>query len=186
MEFLKKAYFFILDTLQTIIFAGAVFAAIYWFLFRPFQVTGLSMYPTFHDQENVLTDLVSLRFSEPVKGDVVVFVAPKDEKKDYIKRVIGTAGDTVSIQNGDVYVNNRKLDESAYLKNDVKTYGGAFLREGSTATVPPGEYFVIGDNRPYSSDSREWGFVPKDKMIGRSLFVYWPPDRMRLVKNPFK
>lgn len=144
------------------------------------------MFPNFEDKEYVLTDLISYRFSDPKLGDVIVFQAPKDADKDYIKRVIGVPGDIVSLRDGEVYLNNIKLNESAYLKNTVKTYSGSFLKEGQTVAVPQGQYFVLGDNRPYSSDSREWGFVKKDKVIGRSLFVYWPPNRTRLIQNPYK
>lgn len=142
------------------------------------------MFPNFYDKEYVLTNLIGLRFENPKKGDVIVFVAPLDKEKDYIKRVIGTVGDTVSLKDGDVYLNNQKLNESAYLKPEVKTYGESFLREGQEVTVPQGEYFVLGDNRPFSSDSRDWGFVKRDAIIGQSFLIYWPIDHLRVIKNP--
>ncbi len=186
MEFLRKAYAFLLDAVQTLLVAAAVFLVIYMFLFRPFEVNGESMHPNFLDREYVLTNLVALRLGNPKLGDVVVFKAPPDPEKDYIKRVIGIAGDTVMIKDGDVYLNNQLLDENAYLKSDVKTYPGAFLKEGIVVTVPPGEYFVMGDNRSYSSDSREWGFVKQDELIGESFLVYWPVSDIRFVSNPYK
>ena len=155
------------------------------FLFRPFQVNGASMFPNFKDREYVLTNLISLRFNDPIRGDVIVFKAPPDPEKDFIKRVIGVSGDTVMVKNGSVYVNNQILDESKYLASDVKTYGGYYLKEGAEITVPQDEFFVLGDNRPFSSDSREWGLVRKDELIGRSFFVYWPPNQMRVINNPY-
>jgi signal peptidase I len=143
------------------------------------------MYPTFKNKEYILTNLIALRFQEPRRGDVIVFHAPPDPEKDFIKRVMALPGDTVALKNGSVYVNNSKLDESPYLKPDVKTYGGSFLKEDMTIKVPDGDYIVMGDNRPFSSDSREWGFLPKEKIIGESMFVYWPVNAMRIVKNPF-
>ena len=144
------------------------------------------MHPTFLDKQYILTNLITLRFNKPKIGDVVVFKAPKDQEKDYIKRVIGTPGDAVSIKDGEVYVNGQLLDQSKFLKSSVKTYGGSFLRDGETVTVPSESYFVIGDNRSGSSDSREWGFVPIKSIIGKSLFVYWPLDKIELIKNPYK
>lgn len=144
------------------------------------------MFPNFHDKEYVLTNLITLRFGAPVQGDVIVFKAPPDPDKDFIKRVIGVAGDTVMVKDGNVYVNGQLFDESTYLKDDVRTYGGSFLKDGDTVTVPSGEYFVMGDNRPYSSDSREWGFVPAGNIIGKSFFVYWPLNEVRAVTNPLK
>ncbi len=185
MEIFKKVYNFALDTMQTILLAASIFLVIYIFLFRPFQVSGESMFPTFKNKEYILTNLIGLRFQDPKKGDVIVFHAPPDPEKDFIKRIIGLPGDTVSLKEGSVYVNNIKLDESFYLKPDVKTYGGNFLKEDIPVTVPAGDYIVMGDNRPFSSDSREWGLLPKDKIIGSSLFVYWPINAMRIVKNPF-
>lgn len=185
MNVLRKIYYFLLDTVQTFLIAAAVFLVIYVFLFRPFEVKGESMYPNFYDKEYVLTNLIALRFQNPSRGDVIVFKAPPDPEKDYIKRVIGIPGDTISIKDGIIYINNSPLDESSYIKPDIKTYPGAFLSEGKTVTIPEGEYFVMGDNRLYSSDSREWGFVKRDLVIGDSMFVYWPLNRMRVVKNPF-
>ncbi len=144
------------------------------------------MFPNFQDQEYVLTNLITLRFSPLVRGDVVVFKAPPDPTKDFIKRVVGLPGDTIMVKDGSVYVNGQLYDESSYLKPDVKTYGGTFLSDNNTITVPQGEYFVMGDNRPYSSDSREWGFVPQTNLIGKSFFIYWPLNEIQTVNNPFK
>lgn len=185
MEFLRKSYNFLLDTIQTLLLVFAVFLVVYIFLFRPFQVSGSSMYPTFHDKEYILTNIIALKLGHPKLGDVIVFKAPNDPEKDYIKRVMGMPGDTVSIKNGDVYINGNLIDQSAYLAPTVKTYGGSFLRENQPVTVPTDSYFVIGDNRSGSSDSREWGFLPAKNLIGKSLFVYWPLNKMGLVKNPY-
>jgi signal peptidase I len=180
MQFLRKTYAFLLDTVQTLLIFFAVFLVIWQFLFRPFQVSGNSMHPTFLDKEYILTNIIILRFSRPKQGDVVVFKSPNDSEKDYIKRVLGVPGDNVMVKNGDVYIN-----QNAYLPRSLKTYAGAFLKEGVSVTVPPDSYFVMGDNRQGSSDSREWGFVPFKSIIGESLFVYWPLNKMGIVKNPY-
>ena len=185
MEFLRKIYSFLIDTVQSLLLVFAVFLVIYIFLFRPFQVSGNSMHPTFLDKEYILTNIITLRFNKPKLGDVIVFKAPNDSEKDYIKRVIGIPGDTVMIKNGDVYVNDKLLDQSAYLQSEVKTYPGSFLKENQFITVPDGSYFVLGDNRPGSSDSREWGFVPLTSIIGKSMLVYWPVSKMGLIKDPY-
>ena len=142
------------------------------------------MYPTFKDGEYVLTNLIVLRFGPPVKGDVIVFKAPNDPDKDYIKRVIATEGNSVFIKDGFVYVNNQKLDESKYLQSSVRTYAESFLTEGKVVTVDKDEFFVLGDNRPGSSDSRDFKPIRLSAIIGKSMFVYWPPNLMRWVKNP--
>jgi len=172
MGLLRKVYFFLLDIAQTLILAAAVFVVVYMFLFRPFEVKGESMYPNYHDSEYLITNLISLRFSNPNLGDVVVFKAPN-------------AGDEINVEDGKVYLNEKLLDESAYLKSEVKTYGGSFLKEGEPVTVPEGHFFVLGDNRSFSSDSREWGFVSKDNIIGISLFVYWPVKSIGVINNPY-
>lgn len=183
---LQKIFHFFIDTLQTILVAAAAFLVIYAFFFRPFQVNGQSMFPTFENGENILTNLIILRFEEPKKGDVIVFKAPLDAEKDFIKRVMAVPNDTISIRNGKVFVNGEFLDESAYLDPSVQTYGGGFLKNEQTVTVPDNSYFVMGDNRQFSSDSREWGFVPKKDIIGHSWIVYWPLDKLSIIKNPFE
>lgn len=185
MSILRKIYAFLIDTIQSILVAAAIFLVIYIFLFRPFQVNGESMFPNFQNREYVLTNLITLRFNKPKLGDVIVFKAPPSPDEDFIKRVIGIPGDTVMVKDGDVYVNGNKLDQSGFLKPDVKTFGGTFLKESETITVPPDEYFVMGDNRPYSSDSRDWGFVQSNMIIGESMIVYWPIPDMKWIHNPY-
>lgn len=185
MEILRKIYFFFIDTMQTILLAASIFIIIYVFLFRPFQVSGESMFPTFKNKEYILTNLITLRFADLQRGDVIVFKAPTDNEKDFIKRVIGLPGDSVYLKEGFVYINGNKLNESSYLGSDIRTYGGSFLKEEEPVTVPQGKYLVIGDNRPFSSDSREWGFLKRNEIIGKSFFVYWPITTMRIVQNSY-
>lgn len=193
MFILRKVYSLLIDTIQTILLATSVFLVIYIFLFRPFQVNGQSMYPNFEDQEYVLTKVIGysefmgfkLKFSRPKRGDVIVFKAPHDPEKEFIKRVIGLPGDSLFIQDGVVYVNNKKFDESSYLGSSVATYQGSFLKEKELITIKKDTYFVMGDNRIHSSDSREWGLVGLDSITGESLFVYWPVNKVRAVKNPY-
>src|SRR5438874_2285195 len=109
----KKIYTPLVDTIQTILLAASIFIVIYLFLFRPFQVSGESMYPTFKDREYILTSIIGLRLQPLKQGDVIVFQAPVNAEKDFIKRVIGVAGDRVKVQEGSVYINGQKLDESA-------------------------------------------------------------------------
>lgn len=183
MSFLKTLYSLSIDFFETLVIAGGIFVVIYAFLFRPFQVNGQSMFPTFHDGEYILTNLIALRLEPLKRGDVIVFKAPVDAEKDFIKRVIGLPGDKVMVSGGKVYINGKQLDESAYLDSHVKTGPGAYLGEGQTITVPPNNWFVMGDNREFSSDSRECGLVSKDKLIGKSMVVYWPPQRFRFISG---
>ncbi len=185
MGIFRKIYTFLIDTVQTLLLVFAVFLVIYIFLFRPFQVSGNSMVPTFSNKQYILTNIIALKFGKPKQGDVIVFKSPPDPEKDYIKRVIGVPSDTVYIKDGDVYLNGKILDQSKYLKPSVKTYGGSFLHENEPVSVPSDQYLVMGDNRGGSSDSREWGFVPFKSVIGKSFFVYWPLDKIEIIKNPY-
>lgn len=142
------------------------------------------MYPTYKDREYILTNLIGLRLKGITRGDVIVFKAPVDREKDYIKRVIGLPGETISVHDTHVYINGKEFDETAYL-HDVKTNPGAFLEEGVTKIIPKNSYIVMGDNRSGSSDSREWGLVTRDEIIGKALFVYWPLTSWRIIYNPF-
>ena len=180
MFILRSLWLFFLDFLETIVVSLAVFALVYIFLFQPHQVDGHSMEPNFHNGEYILTDKVSYRLHAPKRGDVVVFHSPQDERVDFIKRIIGLPSDTVMVKDGYAYVNNVKLPEP-YINDPGKVLPGAFLAEGTPVTVPDGEYFVMGDNRLHSSDSREWGFVTRQEIVGRAFFRYWPISDIGLV-----
>jgi signal peptidase I len=183
MPILRKIYTILIDLFETIVIAGGIFVVIYAFLFRPYQVNGESMMPNFHNGEYILTNLITLRINELEKGEVVVFKAPVDHDKDYIKRIIGVPGDTVMVNEGRVYVNGEAVDESEYLSPTLLTSNGNFMKPGQTATVPEDQYFVLGDNRNASSDSRDWGFVPKKDIVGKSMVVYWPPKEFKIVRG---
>ena len=186
-NFFIKVYFKFLDVSQTILFFASGLLILYMFVIQPHEVSGSSMYPTFHDKEFLLSYLLDVRFHLIYHGDVVVFHAPKEADKLYIKRVIGLPGDKVKVEDGLVYVNGKKLDEKSYLNSTVATYGGTFLHDGEEITVPSESLCVMGDNRPFSSDSREWGFVSFEKLIGRSMVRIWPPQTLTWIpRNPYK
>lgn len=179
MEILKKIASFFLDIIETIVVALAIFVVAYLFFFQPHQVKGASMEPNFHDEEYLLTDKISYRFHPPERGDVVIFRAPKNRELDYIKRVIGLPGEKIRFSNGTVFINDQKLRED-YLGN-VTTYSGSFLRPGVEFLVPVDEYVVLGDNRSHSSDSREWGTVNREDIIGKAWLRYWPPQSFGIL-----
>jgi signal peptidase I len=180
MFFLRNLWLFFLDFLETIVVSLAIFAVVYIFLFQPHQVDGQSMVPNFHNAEYILTDKLSYRIHEPKRGDVVVFHSPQDERVDFIKRILGVPGDTLKISDGYVYLNGIKLEEG-YVNDPGAVLAGRFLRENLEVEVPPGQYFVMGDNRGHSSDSREWGFVSRPGIVGRAFFRYWPVKVFGLI-----
>lgn len=182
MNIIRKIYYLLFDLVQTLVIAGAIFVVIYAFLFRPYQVNGHSMDPTFQNGEYVLTNLIEMRIGKLNRGDIVVFNAPRDKEKDYIKRVIGLPGDKVKVSEGNIILNGEKL-EQLFLPSNVRTNGGSFLGEGQEVVVPEDYYFLMGDNRDFSSDSREWGFVSKDELIGKSFLVYFPLNHFRIVQH---
>jgi signal peptidase I len=172
----------ILDAIEPVVMAFAVFMVVYLVLAQPHKVDGNSMYPTFHDKELILTDKLSYKLGKPSRGDVVVFHAPEPWKSDFIKRIIGLPGETIMVKNGLVYVNGEQLSEP-YLPAGLKTNEKATLREGIPYAIPADRYMVFGDNRNFSSDSREWGAVKTSALVGKALFVYWPIDRIRLIEH---
>lgn len=150
-----------------------LFLLIYSLFFTPFQIKGDAMYPNLKNDEYLMVNKFSLRSRQIKRGDIITFKAPPDQTKVFINRVIAIPSDTIKVQNGNVYLNGKLLDESLYLKSSIKTSGGTFLKEGESTKIPMDQYFVMGDNRNYSSDSREWGFVKKNLIIGFASFCYW-------------
>ena len=148
------------------------------FLYQPVRVEGTSMMPALVDQERIFINKFAYRFgiSDIQRGDTVVFWFPGDPSKSFIKRVIGVPGDKVQVTDGQVSVNERLLDEP-YVPEAYRDHVSTPLR-----IVPPGEYYVLGDHRSSSNDSRMWGTVPRHYIYGKAAFVYWPPDRMGLLR----
>lgn len=179
-ELIRRLGSFFLDILQTVVLAAAIFVISYLFLFQPHQVIGNSMDPNFADKEYLLSDKVSYRLHLPARGDVIVFKSPPDPEKDYIKRIIGLPGEKIKIQGGKVYINGDLLKEN-YIPSESFTIPGLFLREGHEVQVPPNSYIALGDNRNHSSDSREWGFVPRDSIIGKAFIRYWPLNEIGTI-----
>lgn len=176
----RKLVAFFFDILQTVVLAAAIFIISYLFLFQPHQVIGNSMDPNFADQEYILTDKISYRFHPPARGEVVVFKAPPDPERDYIKRIIGLPGEKIKIQGGRVFINAQVLKEE-YLPPEDLAVSGSFLQEAKEIQIPNDAYIVLGDNRRHSSDSREWGPVPRQSIIGKAFLRYWPVDEIGLV-----
>lgn len=176
MNLFKK----ILDSLEFYIFAGVFFIIIWYFVLSPRAIDGISMFPYLRNNDFILVYKLEYLTKDPQRGDVVVF--KHSETQDYIKRVIGLPGETVTIQNGKVYVNGKELYE-AYLDETVRTQPESTIREGVPYKVPEGQFVLIGDNRPFSTDSREFGAVPKEYIEGRAIAVWFPPENSKLIKR---
>jgi signal peptidase I len=148
------------------------------FLYQPVKVEGTSMTPSLVNEERIFINKFVYRFgiSDIVRGDTIVFWAPEDPSRSYIKRVIGVPGDEVEIVDGTVILNGKRLDEPYII--DVNRDRMSMARR----TVEPGKYFVLGDHRNSSNDSRSWGTVARDAIYGKAVFVYWPLNRLGLLR----
>jgi signal peptidase I len=150
----------------------AISAFIIIFLYQPVKVEGVSMMPGLEDQERIFVNKFVYHWEPIQRGDIVVFRYPRDTSKSYIKRVIGVAGDRIRIENGQVYVNGEALDED-YVPSDY-----ADARSYDEVIVPEHTYFVLGDHRTMSSDSREFGPVNERYIYGKAVFGYWPMEKL--------
>ncbi|HHX77587.1 MAG TPA: signal peptidase I [Firmicutes bacterium] len=163
------------EWLKSIALAIVLALFIRFFVVEVFVVDGLSMMPTIRDDERLLVNKFIYLFQEPQRSDVIIFSFTSE--RDFIKRVIGTAGDEVKIENGLVYVNGLALDEDYVMDPPRKDYG--------PVVVPEGSFFVMGDNRNASMDSRDptVGMITKDRIKGKALIVFWPLDSIRLISH---
>ena len=148
------------------------------FLYQPVKVEGTSMMPALNDQERIFINKFIYQFNvgQIERGDMVVFWYPNDTSKSYIKRVIGIPGDRVEVDLGTVVINGKRLEE-AYVPREYRDETSMTAR-----VVPTDEYFVLGDHRSSSNDSRSWGLVPRRFIYGKAVFVYWPLDKLGLLR----
>ena len=173
---------FLLEVVQIVVIAAAIIIPVRYFLVQPFYVRGASMEPTFIDREYLLIDEISYRFSEPRRGDVVVFRYPRDKTEFFIKRVIGVPGDTVTINNGKVVVTNDAHTNGVVLEEE---YINQPTTKGSEhVTLNPDEYFVLGDNRGASLDSRSFGPIKSEHIVGKVWLRGLPIDRFWVFEPP--
>lgn len=170
-----------LSWVRDLAFSILVAVVLIVFIYQPVKVEGTSMEPGLSDNERIFINKFTYRLNlgEIRRGDTVVFWYPRDTSKSYIKRVIGLPGDRIRILDGQVYVNGALLNEEyvADRFRDPSTWSA-----GEEVTVPPHDYFVLGDHRNSSSDSRAWGYVPRENIYGKAVFVYWPLDKMGRVE----
>ncbi len=176
-----KSLFF--EILEIVIIALAIIIPIRYFLVQPFFVRGQSMEPTFHDGDYLVVDEITYRFREPQRGEVVVFRFPGNPADFYIKRIIGLPGEIVEIKAGKIRIYNSDypsgfLLEEPYLPRNLKTEGNVRTQLGDN------EYFVLGDNRGASYDSRKWGTVQRRNIIGRVWLRAWPPVEPFIFRAP--
>ncbi len=180
------------EWVESIVIAFILAMFIREFFFQAFRIPSGSMRNTLLEGDRLLVNKLyygpKIRFTQkrlpgfttPHRGDVIVFIYPLDPKRDFIKRLIAVGGEIVEIKDGDIFING-KLIENPLIKNTFYyNYGNAL--PGQKIKVPEGHYFVLGDNSASSSDSRYWGFVPENNVVGKAALIYWPPQRIRLIK----
>ena len=162
------------EIIETLVLTAVIFLGVR-VLVQNYKVEGFSMEPTLNDGQYLLINKVGLHFQQPRRGDIIVFEYPLDTTKSFVKRVIGVPGDTVEVRNQQTIVNGKVLSEP-YIKS---AESGFF----PPTVVPATEYFVMGDNRNNSSDSRSWGLLPSKDVIGEAWVSYWPPKEWGLVHD---
>lgn len=164
-----KIVFWLLFLIAITPFLLAFFVIIYLFFAQPNQIKGNAMFPNYVDGQYYITLKI---YNEFERGNTIVFKSPNNPELDNFKRIVGLPGEKIMISDGKVYINENVLEE-AYLQSGTTTRSGNFLQEGQKITVPQGQYFVLGDNRDHSLDSREVGFIPKQNILGKMTICYW-------------
>ncbi|MFH1482428.1 MAG: signal peptidase I [Patescibacteria group bacterium] len=181
---IKNFFIFVFDFIKVVLISLAIIIPIRYFLIQPFYVRGASMEPNFYDSEYLIIDEISYRFHEPKRGDIIVFKYPRNPQEYFIKRVVGLPNEKIQVKDGEIHIFNKehplgiKIDEP-YLANGVKTNG----TDDDIISLSNDEYYVFGDNRNFSKDSRSFGPVNKSFVVGRVLLRGWPFDRVNLFST---
>jgi len=179
---------------ESIIIAVILALVIRAFVVQAFKIPSGSMIPTFQVGDRIFvnkflygaripfTDIRLPAVRSPRRGDIIVFRSPEDGKKDFVKRLVAMEGETVEIRGGKIYIDNKVVEEPDSIKNVYYYNSGDYGSQSQVVKVPKDSYFALGDNSSSSRDSRYWGFVPKNNMIGKVIVIYWPINRMKAVK----
>jgi signal peptidase I len=181
---LKNFFVFVFELIKITVISLAIIVPVRYFLIQPFYVKGASMEPNFHDHEYLIIDEISYRFKEPSRGDIVVFRYPRNPQEYFIKRIIALPGEKIQIKDGqviiynDIKINGAVLEED-YLEEGTKTYG----LTDNIITLSENEYYVLGDNRNASKDSRSFGAVNESFIIGKVLLRGWPFNKFNVFKS---
>jgi signal peptidase I len=182
------------EWVESIVIAVALALFIRTFFIQAFKIPSGSMRPTLLEGDKIMVNKLLFgpkipfanyrlpHLREPKRGDIIVFVYPEDKKKDFIKRLIAVGGETVEISNGNILINGEPIKDPPQMLKIYYYNRGDYGREGEPLKVPENSYFVLGDNSDSSRDSRYWGFVPKNNIIGRAMFIWWPPWRIQVLK----
>lgn len=179
---------------ESIVIAVLLALLIRAFVVQAFKIPSGSMIPTFEVGDRIFvnkfvygaripfTNIRLPALAQPKRGDIIVFVSPETPKKDFVKRLIAVGGERVEIRYGGIYIDGKPAEDEASI-NSVTYYNrGDYGKEGEPAEVPNDSYYVLGDNSASSRDSRYWGFVPKKNVIGKAILIYWPLNRIRILK----
>ena len=178
----KKMHYLMKEWVEPIVIAVVLALIIRTFVVQAFKIPTGSMRTTLMEGDSILVNKFIYRFTQPKRGDVIVFISPEDKKKDFIKRLVGLPNENIQILNGAILVNNNSVEEGSILKKQNYYNRGDFGAEGQKVTVPPDAYYVLGDNSISSRDSRYWGFMPKKYLLGRAFLIYWPLNRIGIIK----
>lgn len=168
------------EYVESIVVAFILAMVVRTYVIQAFKIPSGSMEPTLKPRDRILVNKFIYRFKEPERGDVIVFRYPLEPKRDFIKRLIAKSGDIIKIENGYIYINGEKFDSHPVIRRiyyyNRGTYGNGPIK------VPENSYFVLGDNSLFSQDSRYWGFVPKKYVRGKAIVIYWPIQRIGIIR----
>lgn len=179
---------------ESIIIALILALLIRTFIVQAFKIPSGSMIPTFEIGDRIFvnkfiygaripfTDIRLPAVRQPQRGDIIVFVSPETPNKDFVKRLIALEGETIEIKDGNICINGKEIDHPMSVRSNYYYNRGDYGKEGEAVTVPKGYYFALGDNSANSRDSRYWGFIPKKNLIGKAMLVYWPLQRIRIIR----
>lgn len=186
----------IYEYIEVVVTAFILAMIVRTFIIQAFKIPSRSMVPTLRVGDHLFvckfiyglpipfTDEKIFEFHSPQRGDIIVFKSPTDSKKDYIKRVIGLPGDEIMIKDKQVYINGKPLDEPYKVHSSLRILSVGSPRDNwkEPKKVPEDSYFMMGDNRDDSTDSRFWGFLEKELIKGKAIFIYWPPNRINIIR----